>query len=145
MNLSEVRTTIRDRLIELEYEEFKATSFETENVPETIIDKSFHVTVPSGDGEKMKMDDLIVTNNVEIVVWRKGYRLAVEAVDAALLAACEIISSIMEVGFRTTPAYRNIQFDSYAIDAIANDNENTVKLTMKFTVQVSMAVTADIT
>lgn len=144
MNLSDVRTTLRDRVISLQYEEL-ASAFDTNNLPETVVDKTFHIGVLGGKAKPISMDDLILDNDVEIVVWRRGFREAASAIDAALMAICEIASSLLAVDFRTKPAYRNIQMEGYKLEPIADDNDNTVKATMTFTVQVSMAVTADIT
>ena len=141
MNLSEIRTTLRDRIIEeLEYTENEA-AFDVLNIPVTLEDESFHINVPSGSKKSFNMHDLVIDNTVTITLWRRGFRQPVEAFDAGLEAIFELITCLSDVVFRTSPPFRNVTFENYQIEPIANDNENTVKMTINFTVQVSMAVT----
>ena len=142
MILSQVRTTIRDLIIELGYTEW--TGFLSEEVPETILEQTFHVGVTSGVGNGINMHVLPVENRVVLTLWKKGYRNAVEAQDAGLTTIQEIMCHLLNPITRTRPAYRKIGFDSYDLLPIDLDNDSICKITMNLTVEVIVEVTQSV-
>jgi len=138
MILSEVRTTIRNELIKLGYQEWKG--YLSDAVPGSILEKSFHVSVTGGTGRPVQ-HILKVTNDVELNLWRKGFKNAVEAQDAGLMVVQDVICALLNVETRTLPAYRRIDLDSYTLEPIANDNSSICKVTIKLTVEVIIEVT----
>lgn len=142
MRLNEVRTTIRDRLIVLGYEEW--TGFDNKNVPETIVEKSFHVGVSGGSGSSLKMHVLIIKHNVELTLWVKGYANAVEAQDAGLESLQEVLCDLLSPVVRTLPAYRKIDLSSYTLEPITLDNDSICKVVINLLIETMSEVTQTI-
>lgn len=142
MILSQVRTTIRDRMIGLGYEEW--TGFSDENVPETILDKTFHVSVSGGTGANLAMHVLRLPNDVKVTLWRKGFNNPVEAQDAALGSIQEMLCDLLNPATRSTPSYRRIDLSSYELEPIAGDNESVCKAIVNLTVETILEVTQTI-
>lgn len=143
MILSQVRTTIRDEIIELGYEEW--TGFSAENVPETILDKTFHVSVSGGSGSPLNMHVLKLPNDVALTLWRKGFNNPVEAQDAGLETIQEVLCDLLNPAVRTTPSYRRIDLSSYTLEPIAGDNDSICKIVINLTVETILEVTQNVT
>lgn len=142
MILSQVRTTIRDRMIGLGYEEW--TGFSDENLPETILDRTFHASVSGGSGSNLAMHVLKLPSDVKITLWRKGFNSPVEAQDAALSSIQEILCDLLNPAVRTTPSYRRIDLSSFELEPIAGDNESVCKAIVNLTVETILEVTQNI-
>lgn len=139
MILSQVRTTIRDRLLDLGYEEW--TGFADVNVPSTELERSFHVSVSGGSGSPLNMHVLKLPNDVKVTLWRKGFNNPVEAQDAGLASIQEVLCDLLNPAVRTTPSYRRIDLESYTLDPIAADNDTICKVVINLTVETILEVT----
>ena len=139
MILSEVRTTIRDRLLGLGYEEW--LNYGSDNVPETVLERYFHVGVSGGSGTNVAMHTASVVNDVQVTLWRKGFQNAVESQDAGLASVQEVLCDLLAPAQRTLPAYRRIDLSSYALEQIATDNDSICKITINLSVEVILEVT----
>ena len=143
MILSEVRTTIRDRLITLGYSEW--TGFSDDNVPNTILEDTFHCTVLSGSGAALKMHVLVLPSDVRVTIWKKGFRSPVEAEDAGLASIQEILCDLLSPAVRTLPAYRRIDLSSYSLEALSADNDTIIKCVINLVVETILEVTQPVT
>lgn len=143
MILSEIRKTIRDRLINLKYKEW--TEFSPDNAPEQNLDKLFHVQVKSGTGSPLNQHVLKLPNDVTITIWRRGNSKAVTSQDAGLAALQEVLCDLLSPAVRTKPAYRRIDLNSYSLDGIGPTNESVCKVTINLTVECVLEVTQSVT
>lgn len=140
MILSEVRTTIRDILIDLGYREWDA-GLDESDIPETILDDSFHVTVSGGNGSGLNMHVLELDNDVVITMWKKGYRAPIEAIDGGLETLQDLLCELLGPVIRTLPSFRKINLNSYRLEPIALDNDSVCKIIINLTVTVMVEVT----
>lgn len=139
MILSQVRTFIRDRLIELGYEEW-TTSINNETLPANILERSFHVSILSGSAGSINQAVLRVNNSVRLTVWRKGFNRPVEAQDACMESLQGILCDLLNPVQRTLPSYRKVDLESYQIEPISFDNDAICKLTINFNIETILEV-----
>lgn len=140
MSLTNVRSDIRERMNLLGYTEW-LDAFNLENVPETIIDKSYHIGSARGDGVKLNMHDQVIDFAQTIVFWRSGFSNPGEGLDLAIEGIQEILCDVLGPARRITPTFKNIRFQDFSLEPGAEDNDNLIKATINLTVQVSLAVT----
>lgn len=143
MEFAEVRTQLRDKLIGLGYQEWTDASIDVD-VPDTIIENSFRVTVTGGTGRPLNMHVLFVEHDVKLSLWKKGFLSEVEAQDKALESVEEILCSVLEPAFRTLTRFKKIDFDGYTITPISEDNSHVAKIEMNFKIQTGLGVTNDV-
>lgn len=144
MELKEIRTTIRDKMIEIGYVEWLDQSLDID-VPDTIIENSFRVSVTGGSTEPINQHVKKLSNDVVVNIWKKGFRSEIESQDAALEAVENILCEMLAVNFRTLPSFRRIDFDSYTIEPLVDeDNSSIAKIEMNFVVEIILAVTDDV-
>jgi hypothetical protein len=139
MILSEVRTTIRDKLFNLGYQEWEG--FLDDNIPLTILENTFHVGVNGGSGNALNMQQLKISNDVVITLWRKGYNNSVEAQDAGLASVQELLCDLLSPAFRTASVNSKIDLSSYELSTISADNESICKVIINLNVELYLEVT----
>lgn len=140
MILKEVRTTIRDRIIGLGFVEWDK-SFDDQDIPETLLENSFHVAVTGGSGNGINQAVLDIENDVVLTLWKKGFRNPVEAMDAGLETLQGVLCDLLGPVIRTLPAFRKINMSSYQLEPISSDNESVCKIIINLSVVVAVEVT----
>jgi hypothetical protein len=122
----------------LGYTEWK-DGFAFNNIPETIIDRSYHVLVESVTGGPINHTHQDTSSTVVLRVFFRGYSLATEAIDASIISLEEIINDICKVANRTDTLL-NVIFDDAEISPLNEDNDNSAFIEMRFTARVILGV-----
>lgn len=131
MSLSAVRTYFRARLNENGFKEH-LDGFAFNNIPSTLLDKSYHISTPSVSTIKQNQDIIDLNSTVEVRFFIKGYRKPSVAIDTAILAEETLLKSILSARNRTLGALKNVVFTGSTREPLGDTNDNSVLVTMSF-------------
>lgn len=137
MSLNAVRPYFRARLNALSYKEW-SDGFNFQNIPENIVDKSFHLDANTINNVALGQTDLEVEHQVITRVWYKGFKTPKEALDRAMERIEDIIVEVLNPSNRLTGAtgLRNVEFVSVALSPIAESNDNTIEAALTWNTKV---------
>ena len=138
MSLSNVRAYFKERLTGLGYREWE-DGFNFENIPETILDRSFHVFVGSVVGGPINHTHQDTESEVIVRVFFRGYRTEALAIDESISGVEEIIADICKVANRTATLL-NVIFDSADFNPLNAENDNGVFVELNFTARVILGI-----
>lgn len=143
MSWTKVRPYFNAVMENLGYSEHK-DAFAVDNIPETVMDKSFHVGL--GPVEGTGQNHLAQESEMSVVLrtYYLGYRTPQEAVDTAISEGETILKQLVKVtdlgGRVNTDGLMNVVFNEAALDPIDSSNDNAVVLTSSYTVRIAVAV-----
>ncbi len=137
MSLNAVRPYFRARLNALGYREW-SDGFNFENVPENIIDKSYHLDANEITNVALHQVDLEVEHQVITRVWFKGFKTPKEALDRTMERVEDIIVEVLNPTNRLTGAtgLRNVEFVNVSISPLADSNDNTIQAALTWNTKV---------
>jgi hypothetical protein len=138
MSLSLVRPFIRTRLNELGFQEWP-DGFNTENIPETLLDKAYHIATPSADFGTLNHHDQPIDLRQELSIFRKGFRDPAEAIDTIIGDCEDIVCDLLDPENRFD-GHLNIVFRGFTIEPLNDENDNSVKAVLSFDVVVTLGV-----
>lgn len=141
MSLSNVRSYLKTRMDLLGYSEWR-DGFKTDNIPESIMDMSYHILVESIDGGSINHTHQDTFSNVSMKVFYRGYLDVTEAIDTAILGVETIVKDICKVSNRTSTTL-NVVFNGAEFSPINDLNDNSVLVDMDITVRVVLGVEED--
>ena len=130
-----MRPYFRTRLDGLGYEEWP-DGFDFENIPETVIDKSYHLEV--GNISTARVDQTMNDINYPIAVriYLKGFRDPAEAIDEAVSQGEAIICDVTKVVNANAQGIKDVRFESFQPIAKSDNNDNIILLDMAFVAKV---------
>lgn len=133
MSLTEIRPYFRGRLNALRYKEW-ADGFDFQNIPSTLLDKSYHIDANEGLVDELGNLDFGLTVTARIRVFTKGYRNISEGIDLTLERVEEIVRSVMDPVFRLNGdcGLKTCDFSGFRIEPISLDNNNITVATLDF-------------
>jgi hypothetical protein len=138
MSLTKVRPFFRNRLLGLGFLEHEDV-FNRENIPKTVIDKSFHALIQSFDGGPINHTHQDVVVGVLVTVVFKGFRDVSETMDRAILEVECIIKDVCNIAVRTSDLL-NVVFSGADFSALNLENDNSVLVELSFDAQVILNV-----
>lgn len=138
MSLTNIKPYFRTRLDSLGYTEWD-DAFNVDNIPETILENSYHVLLPSISGGPINHTDQSTESDVTVLVFKKGYRNSNDAIDEAILSVENIVKDVCKTVNRTSTLL-NVVFNEATIDKINDANDNAVILEFKFKAYVQIGV-----
>lgn len=119
-------------------------AFATDNIPATVMDKSFHLGLGPITGLGQNQMDQTTEMAVVLRTYYMGYRTPQEAVDIAIEEAEEILKQLVKVeenaGRTDTAGILNVVLNEVALDPIDASNDNAVVVTSSYTVRIVVAV-----
>lgn len=115
-------------------------AFNTENVPGSIVDYSFHVLVNGADGIKLNQHVQDLDIGATVNFWIKGNRNPVDGLDKSIAKAEDLIKLCLKPSNRLGTCIKNVILNSVTFDRLAESNDNAIKATLVFTVKTSLAV-----
>jgi len=131
--LKDVRPYFRTALNGLGFSEWD-DAFNYENVPDTIIDKSYHLGTISSSNVVMQQRKLSYTASINVKVFFKGFREPKEALDEAMIQGDNILAAVLKPSTRNAGAtLKNVNFDSLEAVPMDVSNDNVVRLEIGFT------------
>lgn len=137
MSLDAIRPYFRARceavgLIEHE------NSFDINNIPDTIIDDTFHIQFNSFNGIKANQNDQELSIPVTIVFFKNGYRYSYEGIDNALIKAEALIKEVQKPANRLGTIIKNVTTGSCLIEPISQSNDSTIMVNLIFNVIMTL-------
>lgn len=143
MSLSEVRPYFRARMNYLGYTEW-ADAFNFENIPESILDKSYHIDANQIRVISFNQADLSIDHSVTLRLFLKGFRTPKDALDSAMIRLDAIYQEVLKPGNRLTGTggLRNVLLDSTDLQPLSRSNDNAVMVEMNFIAKVHISVCA---
>lgn len=134
MTLGGVRDFFRTRLDGLSYNEW-GDGFNIENIPSTILDKSYHLQVGqirTGPANQMHHTfDYPIT----VSLFFKGFRDPSSAIDSSLDSAQDVLNDILNPAQRLqTGGLKDIRPVGILVRPLAGSNDNTVVVEISFSV-----------
>lgn len=139
--LSAVRPYFRARFATLGYKEWD-DGFNFENIPENIIDKAYHIDDFTIQANSFNQTDLDLETLVTTRIFLKGYRSPKDALDNANERLEAILREVLKPSNRLTgtQGLRNVLLTNIAKEPIALSNDNTLLITIEWSVQVNMCI-----
>lgn len=131
MSLANIYPYFRERLDGLGFSEWE-DGFGRENIPSSILDKSYHILVESLAGGSINQTHQNVTASLSVQIIYKGYARPVEAIEQALADTELLVKDICKVSNRTRDML-NIVYDGSALEPLSVDNDNVVISRLDFT------------
>jgi hypothetical protein len=138
MSLANVRAYFKDRMNGLGYTEWR-DGFAFNNIPETILDKSYHVFLESIDGGPINHTHQNMDCEVILRVFFRGYRVVEDAIDESILSVENIVKDICKVANRTATLL-NVIFTAADFNPLNEENDNSVFVEMRFQARVILGV-----
>lgn len=137
MSLNNVRGYFRTHFEAQGYIEWE-DGFNRDDIPQTFIHKSFHILTPVVVQSQQNQLHLELRETVETQFVLKGYRYPADAVDNAHVESEALLDRILGHSNRTrsVAGIKNVVLDNMDIEPFNDNNDNMVRVTMRFTVLV---------
>lgn len=136
MSLDLIRPYFRAQVSSLGFEEWP-DGYGDDNIPATILDRSFHQRVISVDGRAVNQETIEYMTTHSVKVFFKGFNDPSSAIDQGILDAQSIIVKCMKLSDYTTAGLKGIFFDSMTVDPYDETaNDNIIVATIIFNIRV---------
>lgn len=116
-------------------------AFNLDNIPDSILDDSFHVAFNSFLGVKSNQNDQEVSVPVTVVFYKKGFRYPNEGVDSALIKAEALIKEVQSPTNRLGTTIKNVTTVDGNIEPISLANDNIIRVRIVFNVILVLGLT----
>lgn len=137
MSFDAIRPYFRARCVAIGLTEHE-NSFDIDNIPDTIIDDTFHIEFNSFNGIKANQNDQEISIPVNIIFFKSGYRYSYEGIDNGLLKAEALIKEVQKPINRLGTVIKNVTTGSCLIEPISQSNDNTVRINLGFNVIMTL-------
>ena len=114
--------------------------FDTNDIPSSILDKSFQVGFTDGSGTKLNQNDQEIDIPVRVIFYVKGYRNIDDGQDRAIEKLEQLIKEIEKPENRLGGLLKNVVLSGFLIEPISNDNDNAIRTILNFTVKTILAL-----
>ena len=124
----------------LNHREWK-DAFSDDNIPSTIIDRSYHLLLGESSNIKQNQDLIEVLQPVSVKLYIKGFRDTSEGRDRAVQYQEAAIKEALETD-RRGAAYtgiKNVLYQGGGLTELSTDNDNLIRITLNFNCHVIMA------
>src|SRR5690606_922977 len=116
-------------------------AFSDDNIPSTIIDRSYHLLLGESSNIKQNQDLIEVLQPVSVKLYIKGFRDTSEGRDRAVQYQEAAIKEALETD-RRGAAYtgiKNVLYQGGGLTELSTDNDNLIRITLNFNCHVIMA------
>jgi hypothetical protein len=132
MSLTAVKPYFKTHLSALGFREW-LDAFNSENIPSTLLNGSFHLALPSSSAVPQNQHSLDISQSVTVTIARKGYRSSSAAVDQLLEDTQQILCRLLDPKYRVTGKLKNVLFDGSTVEALSQSNDNVALARLNFT------------
>lgn len=136
MTLDLVRPYFRARANEQSGWSEWTDGFNVDNIPSSVLDKRYHIGVPSVPPSLIEQRDVTASATIDVVVFFKGYRNPASCIDTAVSQTQAFMKSCLKASNRCT--FINVKLNGLDFEALNADNDNHVKATVSFLVELSI-------
>lgn len=138
MSLTSVLSYFRTRLNGLGHTEW-TDAFNFENIPETIIDRSYHLDFNPTSLNSINQNHIDLTQSVTVRLFVKGYSDPSAGRDRLISLAQGVICDIINPTNSTVgPAVKGADFSTMNIVPVAESNDNTMFAEIEFNVRTAL-------
>lgn len=133
MSLKSSRDYLRARAVAVGLREW-SDGFNFDNIPSSVINKSFHLSSNLGVGIKNNQIDQEINVEHTIVFFVSGFKNPASAVDSALEIVEDLIKESITPKNRLTQTsgVKNVVFENFNLEASSASNDNLVKASVTF-------------
>lgn len=137
MSFSQSRSYFRQRANSLSLKEWK-DGFNFDNIPSTVLDKSYHIETGPIVGVKLNQNDQEANAQVNVRIFQKGFRDPASAIDSVMQLSETFIKECLVPSNRLTQSLgvKNVVFENMLIEQIAASNDNAVIANLQFRVLI---------
>lgn len=129
MSSTAVRSYIRTHMTALGYTEW-TDGFNSQNIPKTVLDKSFFIQPATIAGSPISQADLEMRHAVTIEVRVKGYRNPAGTIDVVLQRHDVILMRLLKASNRLGANIKGIDFIGSRVEPLDASNDNIVLLSI---------------
>lgn len=136
-----VRSYFRTQMTALGFTEWK-DGFNVDNIPSTLVNKSFHLSAPTGSRSDV-YDQTSQDVECEIIVRtaRKGFKDPAAAIDQCVTDLDDIMHRCLDASRRlSVSGVKNIYYSGHVIEPIADSNDNVAVLEITFTCLIVICI-----
>lgn len=136
MSITATRAYFRSRASAISGMKEWKDGFNTENIPGTILNKSYHISQGIVTGTKLNQNDQEMSFQVTVEIFTKGFKDVATAIDSSIELAEDYITECVTPGNRLTQStgIKNVIFESASFDPLALTNDNSVMARLTFRV-----------
>lgn len=142
MSQASVIPYFREVMTSLNHKEWK-DAFSDDNIPSTIVDRSYHLLLGSGSAIKQNQEVIEINQPVSLKLYVKGYRDTADGRDRAITFMESIIKKALETDRRAAGTYasgiKNVLLLSSDLDELDVSNDNIIRVTLNFNCIVMLA------
>lgn len=133
MSLKESRDYMRAQAVAVGLREWP-DGFNFENIPSSVIDRSFHVISSNAVGIKNNQYDQEINFEHTIRVFVKGFKNVSQGIDSITEIVEDLIKEIVAPRNRltNTNGIKNVVFENFSIDAGNQSNDNLIVASVTF-------------
>ena len=136
MSIAVVKPFISAQVNSLGFEEWE-DAFGNNNIPSTIIDRSYHQLVVNVLGSGISQETLEYTVIHEVKLFFKAFNQTDVSVDKAIVEAEEVLKKFLNVPDYTTAGLKGVFLDSIDISPLDNEeNDNIIVVTITLNIKV---------
>ncbi len=142
MSFSDIRPYVKARMLTVDPEFSEWTdAFNVENVPNTIIEKAWHLMFDPASAVSLNQTGLLYDCPITIRVHFKGYREPQDAVDLGVQNAEAIIREFVKhVNRLTQTSIKNVTSTGWNLEPLAASNDNIVVLVLSFNLEILLDI-----
>lgn len=128
-----VKQYARDRMKALKFNEW-IDGFNFEDVPSTLLDKSYHVEYGNPASKKISVDNQELTCPLTVRLWFSSQRNVKVGIDEAIKKADPVIAEFIAAKNRLTQTngVKNCLFRDKSVDPLSDSNDNGVIVKIDF-------------
>ena len=136
MSITAIKPYLSSKLKEFGLTEWE-DGFGDDNIPSTILDRSFHQRFISASGVSTSQEtfEMLIIHSVKI--YFKGFNSPAMAIDEALLACQTIIADLLNYSDFMSAGLKGLSLDSFTVEPMdATVNDNIVMAEIVFNIRV---------
>ena len=115
--------------------------FTDENIPNTLQNKSFQVTLGEFTGVKpINNRDQEMNCPVTVNIFVKGFQNPTEGIDTAVDRAEKLVKECLKAKNRLGTCVKNVNLNSVLPEALSQSNDNVIRVKLGFTVFTSLLI-----
>jgi hypothetical protein len=116
-------------------------AFNEDNIPSNKLDRGWHLIFDDASAVSHTQPCLTYDVPITLNVYFKGFNQPAKAIDTALEKLDAILKEVLKHSNRLTQPYiKNVLSVSWALEPLADSNDNVVKLAMRFNLTVMLDI-----
>lgn len=112
-------------------------AFGEDNLPSTLLDKSYHFRIVSLDGVAVNQETMEFNLLFEVKIFFKGFHDTGDSLDQSLVDCQSVIADLQNIADQATAQIKGMYFDSMTLEPFDEAvNDNIIVATLRFNARV---------